>query len=145
MSQLAILQFVRSNLVGKLNRCLTLAFGLFIVSCFSFATASESESLQLTPNQCVTLKQGNRCYLDLGIKWQAPGLGHYCLYLENRLKPLKCWQDSRMGMHHFEFSEAQSTQLSLRDEGSGTTIAVSQIEVKWVYRSRSRSTSWRVF
>lgn len=102
------------------------------------------EILQASPRKCVALKQGSTCYLDLDVNWHSPENGHFCLYLGLRETPLQCWQDSKQGRYSFEFAEAASTRLELRDQDSGQLVGETEIEVKWVYSSRRNSTAWRV-
>ena len=121
----------------------TLIFTLLLVTGQNLF--ADTESLKVSPQKCVALKQGNICYQDIGIKWQSPEIGHYCLYLETRNEPLKCWENADSGQFSFEFSESDSSRISLRNENSNELLGESRIEVKWVYKSKRKSTSWRVF
>lgn len=106
---------------------------------------AEDPQLQAQPRKCVALKQGNTCYQDIDVFWRTPAAGHYCLYLQTRDSPLECWQDSRQGKYEFEFAEAASANLLLRDEKNNRLVEQIEIEVKWVYSSRRKTSAWRVF
>jgi len=124
------------KIITLLSLCLILPTGL--------ARATDQQ-LSVSPGKCVTLKQGNRCYQDIDVRWQAPEAGDYCLKLATHEKPLQCWSNLKTANYEFEFVGRQTTMLGLIDAHSGKLLAQTDIEVKWVYRNRSRNLSWRVF
>ncbi len=101
--------------------------------------------LEVSPTKCVTLKQGSQCYQNIEVNWQTKMQGQYCLTLSSRETPLQCWVDSQKATYVFEFVGHESTLLGLVDQTTGKLLMESMIEVKWVYKNRSRYLSWRVF
>ncbi len=99
----------------------------------------------VSPRKCVTLKQGNQCYQDIEVNWQIKDKGNYCLTLSSQEKPLQCWTNQASAKYEFEFIGKQTALLSLVEAQSGKLLQQTDIEVKWVYRNRSRNLSWRVF
>lgn len=104
-----------------------------------------SPLLEVSPSKCVTLKQGNNCYQDIEVQWQTEQPGNYCLTLSTQEKPLQCWTNKNQGDFEFEFVGSNTAMLSLLEQDSGKLVEQSNIEVKWVYRNRSRNLSWRLF
>jgi hypothetical protein len=102
-------------------------------------------SLLSQPAKCVSLKQGNICYQDIHMVWQAPQAGDFCLYNQAESEAMKCWEGVDRGEYNFEFSFAESQHYALRAKQQQTDLASSSIEVKWVYRARRNHFSWRVF
>ncbi|MCP4430594.1 MAG: DUF3019 domain-containing protein [Gammaproteobacteria bacterium] len=101
--------------------------------------------LELSPAKCVTLKQGSQCYQDIEVNWQTDMPGSYCLTLSSQNAPLQCWTEKKKASYKFEFVGRESTLLGLVDQNTGKLLKKSMIEVKWVYKNRSRYLSWRVF
>ncbi len=101
--------------------------------------------LELSPAKCVTLKQGSQCYQDIEVNWQTDLPGSYCLTLSSQDSPLQCWAEKQNASYKFEFVGRESTLLKLVDQNTGKLLILSMIEVKWVYKNRSRYLSWRVF
>ncbi len=124
------------NIITLLSLCLILPVGL--------ARATDQQ-LIISPGKCVTLKQGNRCYQDIEASWQTLEAGDYCLKLATQEEPLQCWSNLKSAKYEFEFVGKQSTMLGLVDAHNGKLLTQTDIEVKWVYRNRSRNLNWRVF
>ena len=110
------------------------------------AAAAPAVLLQLKPNRCVALHQGQVCYQNVQLLWSAPQPGHYCLYLQNTAQPLNCWQNVNVGEYRYEFASDTSLQLHLVNEQTKTVIAQAELEVAWVYKANTRrQTHWRLF
>jgi len=108
--------------------------------------AVEAVLLQLKPNRCVALHQGQVCYQTIQLLWSAPQAGHYCLHQENVAQPLHCWQSVNAGEYRYEFASDTSVQLQLVDAQTKTVVAQAGLEVAWVYKANTRrQTHWRLF
>ena len=99
----------------------------------------------VSPQKCVTLKQGRVCYLDLDIEWKAPDKSDYCISWKSKKETEKCWKDSNKGDTSIEFAHHEDDWLQLTNKTTGNIIAVTPIVVKWVYKSRQKASVWRVF
>ena len=110
------------------------------------APAAAAALLQLKPNRCVALHQGQVCYQTIQLLWSAPQAGHYCLHQENVAQPLHCWQSVNAGEYSYEFASDASVQLQLVDAQTKTVVAQAGLEVAWVYKANTRrQTHWRLF
>ena len=110
------------------------------------APAAEAVLLQLKPNRCVALHQGQVCYQDVQLLWSAPRVGHYCLHQQNVAQPLHCWQSVSAGEFRYEFASDASVQLQLVDAQTKAVVAQTGLEVAWVYKANTRrQTHWRLF
>lgn len=107
-------------------------------------TVFADSSLQLKPAKCVTLKQGNTCYQELKLSWQADINGHYCVYNSNRKEPIHCWNNVSKGEYSFEFKGMQSINFQLFKMPKNIPLAKQHFSVKWVYKARPNS-RWRLF
>jgi len=123
------------------SACILLYFGFIHAG---QAMASEP-ALEVSPGKCVTLKQGSQCYQDIEVTWQTGRPGRYCLTLSSQDTPLQCWTDRQNASYEFEFVGHESVVLGLIDQTTGKQLKESMIEVKWVYKNRSRYLGWRVF
>ena len=119
---------------------------LLYIVCIQIPPAMASDPLlEVSPAKCVTLKQGSQCFQDIEVSWQTDMPGQYCLTLSSQDSPLQCWDGKQHAFHKFEFIGHESALLGLIDQDSGKLLTESLIEVKWVYKNRSRYLSWRVF
>ncbi|AQT61940.1 hypothetical protein CBP51_06890 [Cellvibrio mixtus] len=102
--------------------------------------------LQLKPNRCVALHEGQVCYQTIQLWWSANQPGNYCLYQAHASEPIFCWQDVSEGKYQYEFSSDTAVQLQIIDTHTNTLIVKNVVEVAWVYKANTRrKTHWRLF
>lgn len=135
-----------------------IATGMFLgvfLAINSFAQANDetqnsinilAPSLEVEPQRCVALHQGQICYQTAILKWHTPITGHYCLYSSRDVKALQCWQGNRSGDHTLEFQSPKSLTFRLRNMDLVQDIVQTKLTVAWVYgNEKRRRTSWRLF
>ena len=141
-------QLTRRLLVIR-RASLSISAGIFLfVAHVVRADAAEVEAalLQLKPNRCVALHQGQVCYQNIQLSWSTNQAGDYCLYQQNANVPVFCWQGAATGMHQYEFASDAPVQLQLVNMHTKTPVAMATIEVAWVYKANTRrKTHWRLF
>ena len=102
--------------------------------------------LQLKPNRCVALHQGQVCYQKVQLSWRAQQPGHYCLFQPNKESPVYCWQGVAAGQYQYEFAGDVSLELQLVNMQTKIPLATATLEVAWVYKANTRrKTHWRLF
>ena len=103
-------------------------------------------SLNVTPQQCVAMRQGQDCYVDVEIQWTAPKRGHYCLHRSGQSTPLQCWQQATTATYKQELVINSNVSFSLQHHGANHILATNLIEMAWVYNKNTRANvSWRMF
>ncbi len=108
--------------------------------------ASAAAQLQLKPQRCVALHQGQMCYQSVQLFWRAPQAGHYCLYQQSAETPIHCWQNVAAGQFQYEFASDTSLDLQLVNVQDNKILATATLEVAWVYKANTRrKTHWRLF
>ncbi|BDX08477.1 hypothetical protein MACH26_39980 [Planctobacterium marinum] len=100
-------------------------------------------TLQLSPEKCVALRQGQDCYVDIQLNWSAPQSGQYCISASTLETPLRCWSNQEKGSLELEFSSNQNTWFYLKQ--GEQTLAKVELKMAWVYKSKRSSVTWRVF
>ncbi len=130
-------------------RNLIIIAGLVLAPALAAAEAAApqpaSASLILSPSRCVALHQGQVCYQRVQISWSSSRAGDYCLYPQDQLAPLHCWQQQSEATLDVEFAADQSRQYVLKDQ-QGQALADATLEVAWVYKANTRrKTHWRLF
>lgn len=101
--------------------------------------------LELKPKQCVVLHQGQKCYADVIVKWQAPQ-GNVCLYSSLVQEALQCWSQQDKAQLMLEIIATENIIFELRSKPSNTLLGKVELEMAWVYKKGSRSNlSWRMF
>ena len=107
---------------------------------------NETNTLTVTPNRCVALRQGQVCYQKVTFSWQQPEMGNYCLVELSTLDNVKCWSQVKTGKVMLDFQSDKSTDFVLRKEGTEDDLALVNITVSWVYKSSRRpKSSWKLF
>ncbi len=102
--------------------------------------------LNVNPERCVALRQGQVCYQEIKFTWQAFTAAHLCLYDEESITPIKCWKGKSQGSFEMDFQSSTSRSYILRNEDSQEKIATAKFIVAWVYGNKKRRrTSWRLF
>jgi hypothetical protein len=124
-------------------------FGLFAIVYVCNLNCAEPEGpgfqLIAKPSRCVALHEGQKCYLNLAFRWQSKEVGRYCLYEENKVEALACWNNATKGEHHLDFESRNSVQYRLRNESNHARYTEVSVTVSWVYNSNTRKTNWRLF
>jgi hypothetical protein len=108
--------------------------------------AAPNEGITITPEQCVALTQGQKCYVDATLTWDLTTIGNYCLFSSQQEKPLFCWQQKKKGQFQKEFVATKSIVFTLKAENTQEEKASQQLKVTWVHQKRGQPrTWWRVF
>lgn len=103
-------------------------------------------SLEVNPQRCVALHQGQICYQSANVMWQAPKTGHYCLYISNTLASLQCWKNKQTGSFIHDFQSPNTLTFRLRNMKTKQDLVQTQLNVAWVYGNKKRQrSSWRLF
>lgn len=125
-------------------------FMLFLwINMSGLAYAGEKKSsliLNVTPERCVALRQGQTCYQEVVFKWRSLKSGDYCLFNSKVKKALRCWQRAREGLLGIDFQSAEDTIFILRNKNKAEEFATVTMTVAWVYGNKKRRrSSWRLF
>lgn len=97
----------------------------------------------VSPNRCVTLRQGQPCFVKLRFEWQSTEIVQVCVYGMNNEK-LKCWSDTSTGTVLMPQTLPGTTEYVLKDD-TGTELNKSSVSVSWVYRKKRSKRRWRLF
>ena len=123
-------------------------FSTFMLT-LSLAMTAESSlngvNLTPKPNSCVSLRQGKTCYTPIEISWQTQKIEDYCLYMEGKEQPIKCWKRSNRGSIEFDFQSSETLAFQLRAGVEQVTVAQTKVSVGWVYNSSNKKRRWRIF
>lgn len=113
------------------------------------ASANNSEDvarLVIKPGQCVSMHQGQQCYVDVDIHWQTQQPGQYCLMTSQQSSVLKCWNGNSNGRYQHEIVASENVVYSLTSKENYRVLATGKLEMSWVYQKNNRvNSSWRVF
>lgn len=112
--------------------------------------ASSLAQLTLTPNQCISLHQGQQCFVTVDISWQVSHAGKYCLYSSLQNNKLSCWLMEKSARFKQELVIDKDITFTLKsmDDGieNGEVIISTVLELAWVHKkSRLSHSAWRVF
>ena len=127
---------------------------LFMALCLSVQANEEfsstlnvsAPSLEVVPERCVALHQGQICYQRASLVWQAPEKGDYCLYISNTHASLQCWENEKIGSFIHDFQSPSTLTFRLRNMKTQQDLVQTQLSVAWVYGNKKRQrSSWRLF
>ena len=141
--------FIKSTLISKLVAYLVLLILGTSIGFPSFSFAQEVQGkylLIVEPEQCVAMRQGQLCYVDVKINWRAEQVGNYCLFSSLQTNALRCWSNEQSGTFQQELSADENIVFSLKKEGLSSDLITQEIEMAWVYdKSTRKNISWRMF
>jgi hypothetical protein len=111
---------------------------------------SNLPKLTLKPSQCVSLHQGQQCFVTVDISWQVSNAGEYCLYSSLQNNKLSCWTMKKSGHFKQELVIEEDVTFTLRLMGDGISndkvVVSALLESAWVYKkNRLSHSAWRVF
>jgi len=113
---------------------------------FSTTLNVSAPSLEVVPQRCVALHQGQICYQSASLVWRAPEKGHYCLYISNTPASLQCWKNEKTGSFIHDFQSPNTLTFRLRNMKTQQDLVQTQLNVAWVYGNKKRQrSSWRLF
>ena len=144
LTLLRIRKIKLSLLIGHLlaTFCLVMASNVYALS----ADIPNVAHLEVSPEQCIALRKGQKCYLDVVFSWRHSQVSDYCLVNVTTNKTIKCWDHQTKGELNFDFQSTLSHDFALRNKGATVDLAHAQIPVAWVYKSTKRAKlTWRLF
>lgn len=129
----------------SVNLCLQLMLVLTGML-YSLGSVASETGLTLSPNQCVAVNQGSKCFVDVQITWKTVIVNDYCLFSSQQDKPLYCWRNTNQGKFEQEFVSDKNIIFYLKQKVVDTPLLTSELKIAWVYKKNSRSpSSWRMF
>jgi hypothetical protein len=123
---------------------------LFVLPSIALITQAEQSTslpeLKIIPTKCVSLQQGQVCYVNVTVIWQVGDVGDYCLSSSLKSNSLKCWSSTMQGTFSQEVKMTEDLIYTLTDTNSAQEIISSRLPLAWVYKKEKFShSSWRVF
>lgn len=103
-------------------------------------------TLIIKPTQCVSLRQGQKCFVNVDLSWQVAKKGDYCLYSTQQEIAIQCWSHSNIGHFKQELVVEENVTFTLKGQNDNRAIVSSLLELAWVHKAQRLShSSWRVF
>ncbi len=137
-----LVKFVKAKLAQSLFFSV-FAIALFFVAPAAFADDVIKTKFEVTPNRCVTLRQGQPCFVRVNFQWSASEALQACLINVDGTQ-LKCWQLADKGDLVIPQNLPNTTEYVLVDN-DGIEIGRASIVVSWVYRKKRSKRRWRLF
>lgn len=112
----------------------------------SYGAGKKDSILIATPNQCVALNRGQKCYQQVTLVWETIMIGDYCIYSKPHTNALRSWHGQNEGEMDLTVETAENIEFSLQKLTPAITLASTTMRVAWVYRQkRQQIASWRLF
>ena len=102
-------------------------------------------SFTAQPANCVSLRQGRKCYASVSFIWHAPNKGNFCIFQKNTKTVIQCWKNSRSNQVLFEFESEETREYQLINTEDNRVFAETSIDVSWVHKQTPRKRRWRLF
>jgi len=109
------------------------------------STEVTSSALTAQPAQCVTLRQGRKCFASIKLHWKTPLKQAICLFKEGQQKKIRCWNNHDHADMVIEFESNESINYQLRRLNDNKVIMQTQVKVSWLHKSSARKRRWRLF
>lgn len=131
---------------GMLNTALVW-FSIVVLMVMPVTAQAEGAQQQIvfevSPMRCVTLRQGQPCFVRVRFEWQSTEILQLCVYgLEN--EELNCWDASSGGTFAIPQTLPKTTDYILIDS-EGVELSRATVSVSWVYRKKRSKRRWRLF
>ncbi len=113
----------------------------------SVVNATEIQaSMNVSPEQCVAMRQGQACYVSVVLSWQVDEPGNYCLYTSEKSIAIDCWENSTSGELKKSFDSKVNLVFSLRRQHESLSLASAVVKMAWVHKKKGQPRkSWRLF
>jgi len=125
-----------------------LAVALLLFSSFNYAQESKQDAqdidFDVSPNRCVTLRQGQPCYVRVRFNWRSSKALSACLYSNLEDVKITCWKSSETGSIVLTQTLPSTTEYILVD-ANGEELNRTSVAVSWVYRKKRSKRRWRLF
>lgn len=127
---------------------------IFIVLFFLFAKAAiaaeehnnSSITLSLKPKECVVLKEGDKCYADVTVRWKANASSSLCLYRAPDEIQLTCWNNQNEGQFTDKLVMQEPVDYYLATADGTKILEKETLHLFWVHKKSNRPNStWRLF
>lgn len=109
----------------------------------SAASKATVVQMQARPVSCVTLREGQPCFIKLTVSWESNNPIQACLISEQSPEGT-CWRNQRSGEFKADLSLTEDTVWRLLGN-QGQPLAEVEVSVAWVYKSRKSRRNWRLF
>lgn len=100
-------------------------------------------TMKARPVSCVTLREGQPCFIKLSITWESTSPISACLISEQH-RARECWVNASSGMFTANLYLSESTIWQL-ENSLGSSYGSVRVSVAWVYDSRRVRRNWRLF
>lgn len=117
--------------------------GILFSPLSSYATDKLVTQFEATPNRCVTLRQGQPCFVRVKFQWQTSEAVQACL-LDIEGTKIKCWPLALTGSIELSQTLPNTAEYILTDI-DGVEIDRTSVVVSWVYRKKRSKRRWRLF
>ncbi|NVK24963.1 MAG: DUF3019 domain-containing protein [Gammaproteobacteria bacterium] len=103
-------------------------------------------TMNMSPNQCVAMTEGQTCYVDVEFSWQSSTVLDVCLFHSSQKTPLKCWNQATKGEYEYDFASNKNVTFTLRRIDDLSILGQQELEMAWVHKKRGKPTNWwRIF
>ena len=126
-------------------------FSIFLLSVLQASIAAgqdhnDSITLSLKPKECVVFKEGDKCYANVKVKWNASESAALCLFRNPDEVKLYCWNNASEGQFSEDLVMEEPVDYYLAYTGSSEILIKQTLTLSWVYEKSSRpEQTWRLF
>ena len=108
-----------------------------------YKQGTKALDFEVSPNRCVTLREGQPCFVRLRFNWRSNKALAVCLYNLDGAK-ITCWKSSETGSIVLAQTLPNTTEYILVD-ADGVELNRTSVAVSWVYRTKRSKRRWRLF
>ena len=120
---------------------------MLLVSKASIANSAPEIVLLLKPRLCILSEVETHCNEHVIIEWQAATVVSLCLYKEQKIEPLQCWERAQIGRLEFSSLLSATTRFELRELATQKIMSQALYQVVSLQQKhqRARRNPWSFF
>jgi hypothetical protein len=126
-------------------------FFIFFLSVLQSSIAAEQDNidsitLSLKPKECVVFKEGDKCYANVKVNWNASEPNAICLFRNPGEVKLECWSGVSEGRFSEDLVMKEPVDYYLAYAGDSEILIRQTLTLSWVYEKSNRpEQTWRLF
>jgi len=120
---------------------------VFISLSITSSEVDETFGLFIRPKSCVIEEKKQHCEVTIEVQWKLDGNRDVCLYIDNQVRELACWQQRSSIIENFSIDVETNVKFYLKDKVTNEIIysAPFSLYLKLAKYRKKRRNPWSFY